>query len=175
MLEPRPKMGPRPLVDDPEAARWRTVRSCDGTPMAEHVCVDAVSLAECIESRELFLQLLICKCDLILLGLTCVGLRLLAAELRGEIAIAGAIVGGGGAIGGALTERVECGVCGPEALLGDRGLLLRSVALAIKQAVDGGHEKRAVLLALLAGLGDELILLRELLVGEIASGLLRGA
>jgi hypothetical protein len=61
------------------------------------------------------------------------------------------------------------------ALLRDRGLLLRRVALAVQQARDRGHHRRAVLQALLVRLRDQLILLRELLVGEIACVLLRCA
>jgi hypothetical protein len=60
-------------------------------------------------------------------------------------------------------------------LLRDVGLLLRRVALAVEQARDGGHHERTVLLVLLVGLRDELILLRELLVGEVPCGALRGA
>ena len=142
---------------------------------AEEIGIDTVGLTERVEPRELFLQLLIGKRDLILLRLAGVGLGLLAAKLCGEVGSASAIVGGGDAIGGTLAKRVECGVRGAEALLRDRGLLLRRVSLAIQQAGDGGHEKRAVLLAQLIRLRNELILLRQLLIGEIASSLLRGA
>ncbi len=63
----------------------------------------------------------------------------------------------------------------PSDLLRDRGLLLRRVALAVQQAGDRRHHHGAVLLALLVGLRDELVLLRELLVGEVAGLLLCGA
>ncbi len=49
------------------------------------------------------------------------------------------------------------------------------VALAVQQAGDAGEHEGTVLLALLVGLRDELVLLRELLVGEVAGLLLCGA
>jgi hypothetical protein len=137
---------------------------------AEQVGVDAVSLAEGVEPRELLFQLLIGEGDLILLRLASVSLSLLASELRGEVSVAGAVVGGRGTIGGALAKGVEGSVGGAETLLRDGGLLLRRVALTVQQAGNGWQQHRTVLLALLVRLRDELILLCELLVGETSCG-----
>jgi hypothetical protein len=53
-------------------------------------------------------------------------------------------------------------------LLRDGGLLGGRVAGAGKQRLNCGEQERAVLRALLIRLRDELVLLRELLVGELA-------
>lgn len=67
---------------------------------SKQIRVHAVGLAERAQSRELFLELLIGEGDLILLRLAGGGLRLFAAELRGQIAEAGGVARGCGAIRG---------------------------------------------------------------------------
>src|ERR1700692_1744164 len=102
MLEPMPKRPPSPLDELPEA-RWRTPSSSDGTPIAlpSRFVSMPVGLAERIEPGEILFQLLIGEGDLILLRLARVRLRLLAPELRGQVAVTGAVVRGGHAICGA--------------------------------------------------------------------------
>lgn len=140
----------------------------DSHSTAEQVGIDAVSLAESVEAGELLLQLAIRERDLVLLALARVGLRLLAAELRHQVAKTGRVVRGGQAIGGALAQRVERGIRGAQALLRDCGLLLWRKARAVEQALDRGHHQRAILSSLLIGLRDELVLLSELLIGQRA-------
>ena len=140
--------------------------------MAEEICVDAIGLAEGAEAGELILRALIGEGDLILLCLTCERLRLFAAELRGEFGGGGGVIGGGGAIGGAFAERVEGGIRGAHALLRYRGLLGGREAGAGEQRLNCREQERAVLRALLVRLRDELVLLRELLIGELAGAVM---
>lgn len=152
------------------AARRATRR--DAHCVAEEIRVDAVGLAEGVEAGELIFCALIGERDLVLLRLTRERLRLFAAELRGKFGSGGGVIGGGGAIGGAFAERVERGVCRAHALLRDCRLLGGRVAGAGEQRLNRGQQERAVLRALLIRLRDELVLLRELLIGELAGGTL---
>ncbi len=119
--------------------------------------------------------MLVRKRDLVLLRLRRVSLRLFAAQLRGQVAVARGIIRGGGAIRGSFAQRVKGGIRCAHALLRDGRLLLRRVALAIQQALDRGHQQRAVLRVRLIFLRHHLILLRELLIAQIARGLLCSA
>ena len=47
-----------------------------------------------------------------------------------------------------------------------------SVAGTGEQALNGRQQERTILRVFLIGLGDELVLLRELLIGELAGGTL---
>src|SRR5262249_39721885 len=124
--------------------------------------------AQGAETGELVFGALIGECDLILLSLVGESLGLFAPELRGEFGHSGGIIGGCGAIGGTLAEGVERGIGRAHALLGDGGLFGGRVARTGEQRLNGGKQERAILRALLIRLRDELVLLRELLVGELA-------
>ncbi len=96
MLDPRPAIAPTFPRDDPDEARWRTLK----------IRVDAIGLAERVEPGLMFFVSLISERDLILLRGACVGVRLLAAEVRGEVAVARGVVRGRRTMGGAFAKRV---------------------------------------------------------------------
>ncbi len=144
MPEPTPKRPPSPPVEDPLEAR----------------------------SRTLIAKLLVCERDLILLRLASERLRLLTSELGGEFRGAGRVVCGRQTISGAFAQGIERSICCAHTLLSDGRLLGGRVAWAREQALNRWQHQRTILRALLVSLRDELVLLRELLIGELARRML---